>query len=63
MLRDKGKENSFMHSSITVSYVDKVAWVIQPMDYENLNEHQIDQEYSKLRQELHLINDDVAKAI
>lgn len=52
-----------MHSSILVSFTDKVGWVIEPVDYDFLNEHQIDQEYNRLRKELHSLNADVAKAL
>ena len=52
-----------MHSSITVSFVDKVGWVVEPVDYDSLTDHQIDLEYGRLRKQLHALNDDVAKAM
>ena len=52
-----------MSTSITVSYAEKVEWVIEPVDYDQLTDNQIDQEYKRLRLQLHSINDDVAKAI
>lgn len=53
----------FPSSVMHISYSEKTSWVIEPVDYTELNDHEIEVEYKKLRKELQYINEEVIKAV